>query len=79
MTIDCDQVLREIELYLDDELASPQCTEIEEHLAGCGPCLQRKEFKESLRLLVAKKCGPGPAPEELLERIRSLLAGEAPG
>ena len=79
MTIDCDQVLREIELYLDEELESGQCREIEEHLGGCGPCLQRKEFKESLRLLVAKKCGPGPAPDELLARIRSLLSGDSPG
>jgi mycothiol system anti-sigma-R factor len=79
MTIDCDQVLREIELYLDEELEATQCREIENHIVGCGPCLQRKEFKESLRLLVAKKCGPGPAPDELLERIRGLLAGEPPG
>jgi mycothiol system anti-sigma-R factor len=77
MTIDCDQVLVEIELYLDQELASPQCREIEEHLAGCGPCLQRKEFKESIRVLIARKCGSASPPEELLERIRNLLASEA--
>ena len=79
MTIDCEQVLREIELYLDEELEAGQCREIEEHLGACGPCLQRKEFKESLRALVAKKCGSGPAPDELLVRIRGLLAGEPPG
>jgi len=73
---DCDEVLREIELYLDRELASAECVEIEEHLTGCGSCLQRKEFRVSLRALVAKKCSHDPAPQDLLERIKQLLATE---
>jgi mycothiol system anti-sigma-R factor len=77
--IDCEQVLREIELYLDQELDPGACTEIERHLTGCGTCLQRKEFRMSLRTLVARKCGQAPAPEELLERIKHLLASESPG
>ena len=76
---DCDEVLREIELYLDRELGPAEYAEIERHLTGCGTCLQRKEFRVSLRELVAKKCGPDPAPEELLERIKHLLASEPPG
>ena len=76
---DCDQVLREIEQYIDHELDASMCRDIEEHLAGCGPCLQRKEFKMSLRAIVAKKCGTGAAPDELLDRIRALLGRESPG
>ena len=75
--IDCDQVLVEIELYLDEELPSAQCREIESHLSGCSPCLQRKEFKESLRVLIARKCGTPSPPDELLTRIRRLLSDEA--
>ena len=71
------QVLREIELYLDRELDATECAEIEHHLTGCGSCLQRKEFRVSLRELVAKKCGSDPAPGDLLERIRGLLASES--
>jgi len=73
---DCDEVLREIELYLDRELDRTECVEIEHHLTGCGSCLQRKEFRVSLRALVAKKCGPDPVPTELLERIKELLASD---
>ena len=36
---DCDEVLREIELYLDRELDETVCVEIERHLTGCGTCL----------------------------------------
>jgi len=74
--IDCEQALREIERYVDGELDPAGCREIEQHLGECGPCLQRKEFRSSLRVLVAKKCGPGPAPDALLQRIKKLLASE---
>ena len=74
---DCEHVLREIELYLDRELDATEASHIEQHLAECGGCLDHKEFRESLRALVAKKCGPAPAPEELVARIRDLLAREA--
>lgn len=75
---ECDEVLREIELYLDRELDAAQCRDIETHLAECSPCLQRKEFKESLKALVARKCGAGEAPEQLMRRIRGLLAEKQP-
>jgi mycothiol system anti-sigma-R factor len=71
---DCEQVLREIELYLDRELDAAECVEIERHLSGCGSCLQRKEFRVGLKALVARKCGPDPTPRELMDRIRGLLA-----
>jgi mycothiol system anti-sigma-R factor len=74
---DCDEVLREIELYLDRELDRAECVEIEHHLTGCGSCLQRKEFRVSLRELVARKCASDPAPRDLLERIKGLLASES--
>ena len=74
---DCDEVLREIELYLDRELGPAEYAEIERHLTGCGTCLQRKEFRQGLRVLVARKCGPQPAPDELLRRIKDLLASES--
>jgi len=74
---DCDEVLREIELYLDRELDPTECSEIEHHLTGCGSCLQRKEFRISLRAIVVKKCSHDPTPTELVERIKRLLASES--
>ena len=73
---DCEHVLREIDLYLDRELDATEALHISEHLSECGGCLERKEFRVSLRALVAKKCGPTPAPEDLMARIRELLANE---
>ena len=75
--IDCDEVLREVEQYLDNELDPRQRAHVEEHLAGCGDCLSRTEFKERLRELIAAKCGTESVPPALLKRIRSQLEREA--
>ena len=75
--IDCDQVLNEIELYLDDELDAAQRREIEEHLAGCGDCLSHKEFQEGLQAVIRRKCGTDSVPTDLLDRIRGRLEAEA--
>ena len=74
--IDCEHVLREIELFLDHELDATEAKHIQEHLTECGGCLERKEFRLTLRKLVAKKCGPKEAPEDLVSRIRDLLSSE---
>ena len=73
---DCEHVLREIELYLDRELDPAEASHIERHLAECGGCLDHKEFRTTLRALIAKKCGPAAPPETLVVRIREILARE---
>ena len=75
--LDCEHVLREIELFLDRELDATEAQHIQEHLAECGGCLERKEFRVTLRKLVAKKCGPKGVPEDLISRIRHLLSSES--
>ena len=74
---DCDDVLREVELYLDDELDPEERRHVEHHLAGCGDCLSRTEFKERLRELIAAKCGSESVPPALMKRIRTQLEREA--
>ncbi len=71
--VDCEHVLKEIELYLDGELGGEVCAEIREHLSGCSPCMGRTEFRRRLRGLLAAKCGCEEMPAELRERIQFLL------
>ena len=73
---DCDEVLREVELYLDEELDPAERRHVEEHLAGCGECLSRAEFRERLRELISAKCKTEAVPAALLERIRTQLQRE---
>ena len=43
---DCDRIFAQLSAYLDRELASADCEELERHIRDCGPCV---EFVESLK------------------------------
>jgi mycothiol system anti-sigma-R factor len=68
--IDCDAVLKDLYLYLDDESDVGLKNRIREHLDDCGPCLRQYGLEQDVRSLVARCCGGDQAPRELHERIR---------
>jgi mycothiol system anti-sigma-R factor len=76
--IDCQEVLRRIELYLDGELDDVLRVEIEEHLVLCGPCTHHSDFQRGLKALLRAKCGCDEVPPHVLERITRILHAEAP-
>lgn len=77
---DCDQILEQIEVYLDLELDDRQrCDEIKRHLELCPPCMDRVEFRASLRLLISKKCSGEDMPAALQERVAAVVRGEGEG
>jgi mycothiol system anti-sigma-R factor len=76
--IDCQQVLKEIELYLDGELEGPEHVEIHRHLEMCGPCMDHSEFKRHVKELLKASCGCDEVPPALLARIAEIL-GEPSG
>ena len=79
---DCKEVFALLSQWLDLELPPDACADIEEHLAGCPPCI---EFADSLRKIVdlcrryQPKELPAPIGQEakaqLLEAYRRMLAG----
>ena len=75
--IDCEQVLRDIQTYLDGEIAAPSCDEIERHLGVCGSCLDRADFLRELKELLRTRCGCDDVPADLEARVRSVLGPEA--
>jgi len=68
----CQEVFALLSQYLDLELPLAACQEIEQHLAGCAPCV---EFVESLRKTVELCRGyqPGLMPEPLSDAARASL------
>ncbi|MEX0991580.1 MAG: mycothiol system anti-sigma-R factor [Actinomycetota bacterium] len=70
---DCQEILAQIELYLDHELEEVRCVEIQEHLELCGPCTDRAEFRRSLKVLISKKCRCEDVPEGLMSRVFAVL------
>jgi len=76
--IDCDEVLREVEAYLDHELPEGRSEFIALHLRTCSPCAKRADFQQRLRAIVARKCTMDQAavPDTLAIRIRMVIEEE---
>jgi mycothiol system anti-sigma-R factor len=74
--IDCTEVLRRLELYLDGELDGGVCVEIEQHLVTCGPCTGHSDFQRKLKEMLRAKCACGEAPPQVLQRVRVVLDRE---
>lgn len=71
---DCEQVLRLLEAYCDQEASADEAAVVERHLVRCIPCLGRRDFRLRLKAIVASRCGGAPeAPPDLVERVRAAL------
>ena len=69
----CEETLREIERFLDGEMAAEERSTIDVHLQGCSPCMQRADFKRHLKELIASSCGCDDVPPDLRERVHRLI------
>jgi mycothiol system anti-sigma-R factor len=72
--VDCEDVLKDVYLYLDDESNPDVRTRIREHLEGCSPCLRQFGLEQDVKSLVARCCGGDLAPQRLRVSIRMRLA-----
>jgi mycothiol system anti-sigma-R factor len=71
--IDCDDVLKDVFVYLDDESDVEVRERIRMHLDGCAPCLRQFGLEQDVKSLVARCCGGDVAPTRLREHIRVRL------
>lgn len=71
--INCDEALRRLFAYLDQELDGHAHREMEHHLSRCRSCFSRAEFEKRLRQRL-RATGCGEIPERLQARVRRLLS-----
>ena len=76
--IDCDEVLREVEAFLDHELPEERTEFIAVHLRTCSPCAKRADFQQRLRDIVARKCAAPEhdMPDSLVLKVRMVIHEE---
>lgn len=75
--INCDDVLHEIEHFIDGELDAARSAHLAAHLGECGSCLDRAGFQQRVKEIVRTKCaGEEATPSFLLERIRIRIQAE---
>lgn len=71
--LDCDEALRDVFRYLDDETDPAERAKIRAHLEACSPCFEEFGIDADLKSLIARRCGGDRAPEALRVRIRTQL------
>jgi anti-sigma factor RsiW len=82
--MDCRELERSVDAFLDDEFDDRERAEAEAHLAGCPRCSAaveaqariRSSIRQKLREAMAPPSPAGRAPEALRERLQRSLARE---
>jgi mycothiol system anti-sigma-R factor len=75
--INCDDVLHELEHFIDGELDAARSAHLAGHLSECGSCLDRAGFQQRVKEIVRTKCGGAEVtPGFLLERVRIRIQAE---
>lgn len=77
---DCSEVLRDVWMFLDNEMDTDARAAVQRHLDDCSPCLEEAGVEEKLKKLIHRTCGGEVAPDELRVRVvaaitRSVGAG----
>ncbi len=68
----CEEALRLLVEYLDDELDSERRGSLEDHLDVCRSCYSRHEFEKGLKSQVAG-LGRESVRPEFQDRVRTLM------
>jgi mycothiol system anti-sigma-R factor len=70
---DCNETLRELDAFLDEELSDGARTAIHQHLEGCPDCLQAFDFHAELKIVIARKCREDEVPASLLAKLEACF------
>jgi anti-sigma factor (TIGR02949 family) len=73
---DCNDTLRELELFLDSELSDDARTAIQSHLSGCTHCLETFDFHAELKTIIAAKCRNDELPPGLMSKIEQCFGDD---
>ena len=65
---DCSEVLERVYAFIDNELETADCSQIQRHLDECGPCLNEFDLERTVKALVARSCSEH-APESLRDKV----------
>jgi anti-sigma factor (TIGR02949 family) len=69
----CHETEVRLQGYLDHALSHEEAVAVEMHLVSCDYCRERYAFEARLRDTVKQSCCSQPAPDGMVERLRSRL------
>lgn len=73
---DCSELIENLFLMIDGELAPGTCADLEEHLRRCHGCLERYGVERAFKELIRRRCSQEPVPDVLIQRIRVTLRSQ---
>ena len=72
---DCEQALENLYLFIDREIDTASCAEIQTHIDECTTCLSEYDLERVVKSLVSRSCSetaPDPLREKVLLSIRTV-------
>jgi mycothiol system anti-sigma-R factor len=75
MNVNCREVVNNLYLLMDGELAEDRCVELRRHIEACVDCLSRRDLEAAFKELVRRRCSEG-VPEGLVNRLKQRLQEE---
>ena len=70
--MDCEELLKALNDYVDEDIDSGVCKDFEQHLAGCNPCqVVIDNIRKTISLYRDSK--PYPMPPEFHNRLNGIL------
>jgi mycothiol system anti-sigma-R factor len=72
----CQETLKELELFLDSELPKARVEEIMVHLTGCTDCQGAYEFHAELRTIVRAKAKRDHLPDGFTDRLLACFGSD---
>jgi mycothiol system anti-sigma-R factor len=72
---DCEKALQNLYLFIDQEIDTASCAEIQSHIDECTTCLGEYDLERVVKSLVSRSCSevaPDPLREKVLLTIRTV-------
>lgn len=72
---DCEKALENLYLFIDQEIDTASCAEIQTHIDDCTDCLSVYDLERVVKSLVSRSCSevaPEPLREKVLFSIRTV-------
>jgi anti-sigma factor RsiW len=69
--MNCDELLKALNDFVDGDVDPAVCEDFEEHLAGCNPCQVVVDIRKTIALY--RDGEPYPMPQEFHQRLTSDL------
>jgi mycothiol system anti-sigma-R factor len=72
---DCEKALDNLYLFIDQEIDTASCAEIQNHIDECTDCLGVYDLERVVKSLVSRSCSevaPQPLREKVLMTIRTV-------